>query len=51
MPVIMGSLTIDITKNTGGDLVIRYYSSSMGLVFIIPVAGSASDYFRFYQKN
>jgi hypothetical protein len=51
-PVIMGSLTVDIRKNKDGELVIRYTSSSMGLAFfVVPVAGSASDYFRFKQKH
>jgi len=51
MPVIMGSLTIQMTKNTDRDLVVRYTESNAGLIFIIPVAGSATDYCRFRQKH
>lgn len=51
IPVGINWLTLYLTKNTDGELVIRYTSSGVGLALIVPIAGSTSDYVRFRQKR
>lgn len=51
VPVGVGWLTLYLTKNLDGDLIVKYASSGIGLALIVPVAGSSSGYARFRQER